>query len=147
MNKIQQVVFGFAVAIAGGYFLVTNSGPYKWLVDLQLRYLGWHEPEITIVVLVILIGAPFGMLFSLLQTEEFDEGSEPDAFTAEEVIALFNSYYGIYVFIIGAILLGMVLLHPNMHSPTDMLELLLLAGGLMVAGFFYHVFIERHSAE
>ena len=47
------------------YWDHTYSGPYRWLAELQLRWIGQYEKTITFLLAVMILLAPFGALFGV----------------------------------------------------------------------------------
>ena len=52
-------------AVLAIYWDHTYSGPYRWLAELQLRWLGQYWKTMTFLLAVMILLAPFGALLGV----------------------------------------------------------------------------------
>src|SRR3954471_13441978 len=61
----QRLIGGAALAVVAGlsiYFAATYSGPYRWFAELQLKWMGAYEEQITFILSLAVTAAPLGLM-------------------------------------------------------------------------------------
>jgi hypothetical protein len=61
-SLLRKLVGGAMLLLVGClsvFFAWTYSGPYRWLAELQLRWMGSYEVQLTFIFSLVLTGAPF----------------------------------------------------------------------------------------
>src|ERR1043165_9573344 len=70
MSPMRRVLGGAAFLVAIGltiYFATTYTGVYRWLAELQLKYAGSYETQITFIVTLLILLAPFLVIAWILK--------------------------------------------------------------------------------
>jgi hypothetical protein len=77
----REFLLGIVCAVPTVYWAATYSGPYRWIAEMQLRWMGMYEGGITFVlalflVLVPLLGVRF-LVKKLAFSKQREEGADP----------------------------------------------------------------------
>src|SRR5215212_5412970 len=50
------------------YFMFTYTGPFKWLAELQLKWIGSYSEKLTLIFTMFILVIPAGIIWKFLQT-------------------------------------------------------------------------------
>ncbi len=89
-RRVPPVVRGLIalpVVAACAYFLVTQSGPYAWVANLQMRYLGAYYPVLSGLFVVAVCLLPAALLVQVLASIWPRAATEPSPDQQREIAA------------------------------------------------------------
>src|SRR5687767_13014455 len=77
----KEFLLGLVCAVPTIYWAATYSGPYRWIAEMQLRWLGMYEGGLTFVLTLFLVLVPLLIVRFLVKklafSKQSDEGAEP----------------------------------------------------------------------